>query len=318
MLTSLVMLLSDNSPKIRDNYTMKNKNIVIFGGTGFVGSEIAHQAAELGYQVTIVTRQHTPPEKGPNAHLYQYKICEYDRMDNLEAVLEGAYAAVNCIGILYESKPGDFDKVHFALPHNIAKVAAQHGVQKMVQVSSLGVHAPSEYGKSKLRGEQAISQHFPQATMLRPSVIFGPDDSFFNMFNKLSKWLPVLPLVGGGHTKMQPVFVGDVAKAAVQALSDPATQGAIYELGGPEKLSFKEIYKRLFKHTGRKRILLPLPWWASYAQAYVFGLMPKPLLTVDQVKSLTVDNVVTGETKTLKDLGLRPTPLDDVLPQYLR
>ena len=297
---------------------MEQKNIVIFGGTGFVGSAIAHAAAEAGYKVTIVTRQPAPPEKGPHAAKYDYKICEYDKPDNLEAVLEGAYGAINCIGILYETKHATFDQVHLQLPHNLAKVAAAQGVQKFVQISSLGVHAASEYGKTKKRGEMAVRQHFPQATMLRPSVIFGPEDSFFNMFNKLSRYLPVLPLIGGGQTKLQPVYVGDVARAAVNALSDANALGAVYELGGPEVLTFKQIYQRLFQHTGRKRLLLPLPWSLSYAQGYVFGLMPKPLLTVDQVKSLEVDNVVTAEAKTLEDLGIIPTQLDDVLPQYLR
>ncbi len=296
---------------------MEKKNIVIFGGTGFVGAAVAHEAAAAGYKVTIVTRQHTPPEKGPYAENFDYKICEYDKRDNLEVVLEDAFAVVNCIGILYETKNAKFDDVHLQLPHTIAKVAAEKGVQRFVQVSSLGVYATSDYGKSKKQGEMAIRKEFPTATMLRPSVIFGKDDEFFNMFNKLSKFLPVLPLIGGGKTVLQPVYVHDVAKAAIAALTDPKAQGAVYELGGPEKLTFKQIYQRMFKHTGRKRILMPLPWAISYVQARLFGLMPKPLLTVDQVKSLEVDNVVTAEAKTLTDLGLHPTPLDEILPQYL-
>lgn len=296
---------------------MEQKNIVIFGGTGFVGTAVAHEAAEAGYKVTIVTRQHTPPEKGPHATEFDYKICEYDKRDNLEAVLEGAYAVVNCVGILYETKNTTFEDVHLQLPNVLAQVAHEKGVQRFVHVSSLGVHAPSEYGQSKKHGEIAVRKQFPDATILRPSVIFGPDDAFFNMFNKLSRYLPVLPLIGGGHTKLQPVYVHDVAKAAITSLTDPQAKGGLYELGGPEKLTFKQIYQRLFKHTGRKRVLLPLPWPLSFAQGYIFGLMPKPLLTVDQVKSLKVDNVVTGDTKTLNDLGLRQTPLDEVLPQYL-
>ena len=296
---------------------MEKKNIVIFGGTGFVGTAVAHEAAAAGYKVTIVTRQHTPPEKGPYADSFDYKICEYDKRDNLEVVLEDAFAVVNCIGILYETKNTKFDDVHLQLPHTLAKVAAEKGVQRFVQVSSLGVYAASDYGKSKKQGEMAIRKEFPTATMLRPSVIFGKDYEFFNMFNKLSKFLPVLPLIGGGKTVLQPVYVHDVAKAAIAALTDPKAQGAVYELGGPEKLTFKQIYQRMFKHTGRKRILMPLPWAVSYVQARLFGLMPKPLLTVDQVKSLEVDNVVTAEAKTLTDLGLHPTPLDEILPQYL-
>lgn len=296
---------------------MEKKNVVIFGGTGFVGTAIAHEAAEAGYQVTIVTRQPIPPEKGAHAAQYQYKICDYHRADNLHHVLEGAYAAVNCIGILYETKKTSFEEAHLNLPYAIAKAAAAEGVQKFVQISSLGVYAPSKYGVTKKQGEEAILNQFPRATMLRPSVIFGPDDSFFNMFKKLSTFLPILPLIGGGHTKMQPVYVGDVAKAAVCALTLPEAAGQVYELGGPEVLTFKEIYQLLFKQLKRKRVLLPLPWAVSYVQGFVFGLLPKPLLTVDQVKSLTVDNVVSQDAKTLTDLGLRPTPLQPVLAKYL-
>lgn len=296
---------------------MEKKKIVIFGGTGFVGRAIAHEAYEAGYQPVIVTRNPAPAEHGTHAPHYTYKICDYHRADNLAAVLEGAYAAINCVGILYQTKKTTFDDVHLQLAHTLAKAATEAEVKKFVHISSLGVYAPSRYGISKKQGEMAVRRQFAAAVILRPSVIFGKDDSFFNMFNRLSKFLPVLPLIGGGKTKLQPVYVGDVAQAALAVLVDPAAEGQVYELGGAEVLTFKEIYQRLFKHTKKRRFLLPIPWPIAYAQGWLFGLLPKPLLTVDQVNSLKADNVVSPQAKTLTDLGLQPTHLDPVLAQYL-
>ena len=300
------------------NDPMEKKNVVIFGGTGFVGRKIAHHAYEAGYQPVIVTRNPKPAEHGVHAPHFTYKICDYHRPDNLPAVLEGAYAAINCVGILYETKAETFDKVHLQLAHTLAKAAHRAGVKKFVHISSLGVYAPSRYGLSKKQAEMAVRGQFPAAVILRPSVIFGEEDNFFNMFKRLSTFLPILPLLGRGKTKLQPVYVGDVAQAAIATLTTPAAEGQIYELGGAEVLTFKQIYERLFQHTKKPRLLLPLPWGVSYVQGWLFGLLPKPLLTVDQVKSLTVDSIVAQNAKTLRDLGLQPTPLDPILAQYLR
>lgn len=292
--------------------------VTVFGGSGFVGTETVKQLSKAGFEVRVATRSpqtYTPP-KGSNA---VGRYCDYAEPESVRALLEDAYGAVNCVGLLYESKGNSFADAHIRVPEMIAKFCAEQKLERFVQVSSLGVYAPSDYGKTKKEGERAIFKAFPKATMLRPSLIFGPEDEFFNKFAEMSRYMPMFPLIGGGKTKFQPVYVGDVAKA-VTTLMEPQAEnlnGTVYELGGPDIVDFKEVYKLVFKYTGRKRLLLPLPFPLAYVQGFVFGLLPKPLLTVDQVRSLEVDNVVTDNAHTLKDLGIDPTPMADVLPKYL-
>lgn len=297
---------------------MSQRTITVFGGSGFVGTEVVKQLSNAGFEVRVATRSpesYTPP-KGSKA---TGRFCDYSQPDSVKALLEDAYGAVNCIGLLYESKGNSFETAHVAIPEMIARFCAEMDIERFVHVSSLGVYAPSNYGQTKMEGEQAIFEIFPKASVVRPSLIFGPEDSFFNMFANMSRFLPMFPLIGFGKTKFQPVFVGDVAKSIVTLMEPTAEKlnGTVYELGGPDVVNFREVYVLVFKYTGRKRLLLPIPMWAGYIQGFVFGLTPKPLITVDQVRSLEVDNVVTENAHTLKELGIEPTPMADVLPTYL-
>lgn len=304
---------------------MNNKTATVFGGTGFIGTQIVRELASRGWTVKVATRV---PERayflrpcGVVGQVVPF-ACDYSEGKSIAAAVHGADYVVNCIGILYEKSKGAFGRTHIEIPKEIAKACKKEGVKRFVHVSSLGVHGNSRYGKTKAEGERAVLSAFPDASILRPSVVFGHDDEFFNMFAGLSKLAPVLPLIGGGKTKFQPVFVGDVADAALAAIELPSVgdtdpRGRIYELGGPEVVDFREIYERLFQFTGRRCKLLPVPWGIAKIQARVMSLLPKPLLTPDQVDSLKSDNVVGKEAYDLHDLGVKPTAMDLILPEYL-
>lgn len=306
---------------------LKDKIAVVFGGTGFVGRQIVRELAQRGARIKVATRV---PEHAyflkPSGAVGQIVpvACRYSDPASIAQVMQGAEVVVNCVGILFErGKRRTFKAVHADLPGVLGAAAAKAGVKRFVHLSALGIElSSSKYAASKLAGEQALLQVFPKATILRPSVIFGEDDAFFNKFAELSRYLPFLPLIGGGDTRFQPVYVGDVAAAAVAALTLPAVgsgnpQGHIYLLGGPEVLTFKEIYQRLFAHTGRPRALLPLPFAAAKIQAFFMNMLPNPLLTPDQVESLKTHTIVPPGAAGLKDLGINPTGLDSILPEYL-
>jgi NADH dehydrogenase len=300
-----------------------SKNAVVFGGTGFMGTLLVRALAKKGYHVIV-------PSRYPKS-AYRLKPCgrvgqicpihtDFSAESIKNIIPENCDLVVNLIGILTEKKRGDFHCIHAEIPKRIAQACTDLKVASFVHVSALSAdQAQSNYAKSKYAGEQAVTDAFKSSVILRPSLVFGPDDDFFNKFARLSVILPFLPLIGGGHTKFQPVYVGDVIDAILSAATkhSNAKKSFIYELGGPEILSFKEIYERIAKHTGRKKALLPLPWSLAYVQATFMSLLPKPLLTRDQVTSLKTDNIVQGKAKTLKDLGLDATALDAVLPLYL-
>lgn len=298
------------------------KVVTIFGGTGFLGRYIVAELAKIGATVKIVTRHtqsayflRTYGEVGQIVPVYS----AYSTPEDMEQIIEGSYAVINCLGILSESgKRSTFSCVHTDLPKWMAKACAKMGVQRFIHVSALGVDkSQSKYAITKILGERAVREFFPATTILRPSVIFGAEDNFFNMFARLSKFLPILPLIGGGKTRFQPVYVMDVAKAVVHAICDIQTSGQIYELGGAEVLSFKDIYKRLFSYIGQSRYLISLPWPVARVQAFLMGILPNPPLTNDQITSLQTDNIVSDGALGLKELGLSPTPMDLIVPNYL-
>ena len=300
-----------------DSYKMA----CVFGGTGFIGRQVVRRLADQGYTVKVATRV---PERayflktsGNVGQIVPF-LCRSGDESAIRSAVQGCEVVVNCIGILFEKGKSSFTKIHTELPRAIAKACAAEKVSRLIHISALGCdESHSKYGKSKLNGEMAVRENFAAATILRPSVVFGVEDDFFNMFGKLAAVLPALPLIGGGKTKFQPVYVGDVAAAVEKAATTPEAQGQTYELGGGDILTFREIYERLFAETGRKRLLVSLPWGVAKLQGCVMGLLPKPPLTSDQVDSLKTDNVVGTGAKTLKDLGLAPTSLDVVLPTYL-
>ena len=307
--------------------SVQHKTACIFGGTGFIGHQIVRELAKAGYRVKVATRV---PERAyilktcGNIGQIVPVFCDYGDDESLREAVQDCQAVVNCIGILFEKgKKASFQALHTELPGRIAKICAEEAVDRLVHISALGVEqGTSKYAKTKLEGETAVRENFPDVSILRPSVVFGPGDDFFNMFARLSALLPALPLIGGGGTKFQPVYVGDVADAVIACLQAPATsedrpQGKIYELGGPDVLSFREIYERLFEQTGRRRTLVSIPWGMAKIQGAFMGLMPRPLLTCDQVESLKTDTVVSEGSLTLQDLGITPAALDTILPTYL-
>ena len=303
------------------------KTATIFGGTGFAGRYIVRELAREGYIVKVATRI---PERAyflrPYGSVGQIVpvLCAYNDPASIEAAVKGSDVVVNCVGILYERRRGDFQRIHTDLVKTIAEACARSGVTRLVHLSALAVErAQSRYAKTKLAGEKAIFAAFPNATILRPSVMFGEEDRFINLFATMAKFLPVLPLIGGGKTKFQPVYVGDVAHAVMAALTLPAQgsdnpQGGIYELAGPETLTFREIYERIFEWTGTRRCLIPLPFpLASLQAAFLQWIPPKPLLTPDQVTGLKTDNVMGADALGLDALGLVPTGMTLIVPPYL-
>ncbi|HRJ69436.1 MAG TPA: complex I NDUFA9 subunit family protein, partial [Beijerinckiaceae bacterium] len=237
--------------------------------------------------------------------------------------IEGADAVVNLVGILAESGRQTFGAVQAQGARSVAEAAAKAGVRQLVQMSALGADRDSisDYAASKAFGEAATLSAVPSAVILRPSIIFGPEDQFFNRFAALATLSPALPLVGGGETKFQPVYVGDVAAAIVAALEGRARAGMTYELGGPEVATFRALLEYILAETGRSRLLVPLPFWAARLKASVLQLLPGKLLTVDQVNLLQSDNVVgsaaIAEGRTLEGLGLTATAYESIVPSYL-
>lgn len=301
--------------------TQNYKKACVIGGSGFIGRQIVRELAAAGYAVKVATRV---PESAfflktaGNVGQIVPVACQYQDEASLRNAVKGCDVVVNCVGILYEKGKQSFQKVHVDLPAAIARACRAEGVSRFIHFSALGCNiSESQYGKTKKAGEEALLQNDPSATILRPAVVFGADDDFFNKFAGLSTVLPMLPLIGGGHTKFQPVYVGDLADAVMAVLANDETKGHIYELGGPEVLTFHEIYKRMFTYTARPRCLMTVPWGIAGIQGAVLGLLPNPLLTADQVKSLKTDSVVAVDAKTFRDLGLTPTGMDAILPSYL-
>lgn len=306
--------------------SLQGKNVTVFGGTGFLGRYIVARLAKAGAVIRVATRH---PQSAyflrTNGVVGQIVpvLSNYASAEEIARDVAGADIVINCLGVLNQSRKTKFSRLHIDVPQWIAQACAAQSVSRLIHVSALGVDkALSEYAKSKLAGERAVLAAFPAATILRPSVIFGPEDNFFNMFAALARVAPVLPLIGGGKTRFQPVYVGDVADAALDvavrsAISTSSPLGKIYELGGPEILSMRDIYQRLFEITGVRRTLVTLPWGIARVQALFLAILPKPPLTNDQITSLQTDSVVAPSAVTLTDLGITPTALNAVLPAYL-
>jgi NADH dehydrogenase len=301
-----------------------HKTATIFGGTGFIGSQIVRSLAKAGFYIKVAARV---PERAydlkPCGHVGQIVpiACDYTQGD-IDAAIRGSQIVINCVGVKVQRGRNTFRRLHQDLPGMIAQSCARHGVDRFVHISSLGIDGNrSKYCLSKMAGEDAIRAAFPRATILRPSVVFGPEDGFFNMFAEVARFVPVLPLIGGGKTKLQPVYAGDVADAVLAAVTLPdgphGPCGQTYELGGPEVLDFRQIYEMMFAQTGRKRVLLPLPWALAKIKGAFLQFLPNPLLTPDQVETLKTDAIVTAGRPALADLGVAATPLHLILPSYL-
>jgi len=299
-----------------------SKLVTIFGGSGFLGRHIVRALAAEGWRVRVaVRRPHTAHFLRPMGRVGQVQLLKVNVLDDraVDMAVRGADAVINLVGILSQSGSQRFDALHVQAAERVAKAAATHGAERLLHVSALGAAAdsPSLYARTKAEGEVQIRAAYPAATIFRPSILFGPEDDFFNRFAWLARLSPALPLIGGGHTRFQPVYVGDVARAALRVLNDPSTAGNTYELGGPEIMTMKQIMQLVLKETHRRRLLVPVPFVLARIQAAVLGLLPKPLLTLDQVRLLQSDNVVSEGALTLRDLGIVPEAAEAILPSYL-
>lgn len=303
-----------------------NKLVTVFGGSGFLGRHVVRALARAGYRVRAAVRRpdlagHLQPLGSVGQiHGVQANL-RYPA--SVAAAAEGSHAVVNLVGILYPTGRQSFDAVHAFGAGAVAEAAAEVGAEHLVHVSAIGADPDSsaDYARSKAAGEAQVREAFPSAVILRPSIVFGPEDDFFNRFGAMARYLPALPLIGGGHTKFQPVYVGDIAAAVVSSIQGAAEAGKVYELGGPETFSFKELLEFILAETHRSRLLLPLPFGLARLEARFLQLLPKPLLTVDQVNLLETDNVVSeaaiSESRTLSGLGIDPHSIEAIVPAYL-
>ncbi len=302
---------------------MRGQIVTVFGGSGFIGRHLMRKLARTGARVRVAVRHpetaHFLRPMGDVGQIQLFKVNVNDA-DSVARVMEGADAAINLTGVLHQSGGGQkFDALHGIAPGTIGEEAAKAGAKRVVHLSAIGADAssPSHYARSKAHGEDALSRAFEGATILRPSLVFGPDDGFFSRFAAYARFIPALPLYGGGKTRFQPVYVGDVADAVVTALARDATRGKTYELGGPQVFTFRELMELILKETGRKRLLVPLPFFVGTLNAAVMGILPNPIVTMDQIRLLKSDNVVGEGALTLRDLGLTPAALELYLPEYL-
>jgi NADH dehydrogenase len=299
--------------------------VTIFGGSGFVGTQVVQLLARAGYRIRVAVRRpdlagHVKP-LGSVGQVVPIQANVRNK-ESVAAAVRGAGIVINLAAIGIEKGKQRFRAVNVAGARNVAEAAAASGVRTLVQMSALGADAnsPSLFARSRAMGEAEVRAHFPDAVIFRPSVIFGVGDDFFNTLGQIARMLPVMPLFGG-KTKFQPVYVGDVAEAVAAAARGEAKAGTTYELGGPEIVSNRELTERVLRYTNRNNPILPLPAGVGTLLAIPMGLMPKPLLTGDRVRLLGLDNVVSdaamAEGRTLASLGIVPRPLDAVLPSYL-
>ncbi len=309
--------------------------VTVFGGSGFVGRHVVRALARRGYRIRVAVRR-------PDLALFLQPLGNVGQIHPVQAnlrypesvarAIEGADAVINLVGILAEGGKQRFDAVQADGARAVAQAAARAGIRALVQMSAIGADpdSDSDYARTKAAGEVAARTAVPDAVVIRPSIVFGPEDGFFNRFASLATKLPVIPLVGGGKTRFQPVFVGDVAEVIARAIDGAIKSGTTYELGGPEVKTFEELVRYVLEVTHRKALLAPLPFGAARAQAGVmellnsvtFGMMPDELMiTRDQVRLLERDNVVTdaaiAEGRTLEGLGIHGETIEAVVPTYL-
>lgn len=299
-----------------------NLTAVVFGGGGFIGRHLVRRLGKAGMVVRVpsrhVSRLGYLRTAGVVGQIVPEIVSSFDEAE-LAATVQGADIVINLIGILAEGGRNSFNRIHTSLPARIAEAAQAAGVKRLIHVSALGADAdsPSAYAKSKAAGEAAVRAAFPAATIIRPSIVFGPEDKFFNRFAAMAKVSPILPLIGGGHTKFQPVYVGDVADGIMAAATAPDAPGKTYEFGGPAVYSFRELMELLLAEIGTKRLLVPVPWGLARVQAAIAEYVPGKPLTRDQVELLKVDNVASGAAPGLTDLGVTPTAAELILPTFL-
>ena len=296
--------------------------VTVVGGAGFLGRYLVKRLAQQGFQVCAAVRD-------PEAVGHLKPMGEVGQVQSIQAnirnaasiarAVAGADVVVNLTGVMFPGGAQSFQAVHVEGAATVARAAHAAGAARLIHVSALGADsdANSKYARSKAAGEIAVREAFPAATIVRPSTIFGPEDKFFNLFARIASILPVMPVLGGGHGRMQPVYVGDVAQAIAALSQDGAPTEGLYELGGPQVLSLAELMAIVCAQTGRKRRQVPLPFAFAKINAFCLKILPWPILTMDQIEMLKVDNVVSGQHPGLAEIGVMATTLDAVLPRYL-
>lgn len=305
---------------------LNGKLVTVFGGSGFLGRHVVRALARRGYRVRVAVRrpdlaEHVQP-LGAVGQIMPVQANLRHRW-SVDRAVEGADAVVNLVGILVESGAQTFDAVQANGARAVAEAARAAGISNVVHLSAIGADpaSPSVYARTKAAGEAAMREAVPDVVILRPSIVFGPEDDFFNRFAAMARISPALPLVGGGETRFQPVFVGDVAEAVARAVDGEAGRGQVYELGGPEIATFRQCLELMLKVIRRRRLLVALPFGLAAIKARILQNLPGKLLTVDQVTLLRSDNVVSptasAEGRTLEGLGIAPRTMAAILPTYL-
>ena len=300
--------------------------VTVFGGSGFLGKHVVRALVKDGWRVRVPVRSpHTAQELKVIGNVGQVQLMQANIRfpKSVERAIEGSDAVINLVALLFESGKQSFEAVHVRGAETLAAAAKVNNIRNFVQVSAIGadVEAASDYARTKGEAEAIIRAAIPSADILRPSVLFGPKDDFFNRFASMAQLMPALPLLGGGETKMQPAYVGDVAQAIAKCAGQ-GSSGKTYELGGPQSYSFKELMQFMLETIDKKRFLVPVPWFAANMMGFmgeISGYAPfvKPLLTRDQVKNLQVDNVVADDALGFSELGIKLETVEAIVPTYL-
>ena len=300
--------------------------VTVFGGSGFLGKHVVRALVKDGWRVRVPLRSpHTAQELKVIGDVGQVQLMQANIRfpKSVERAVEGSDAVINLVALLFEAGKQNFESVHVRGAETLANAAKAAGIHNVVQVSAIGadIDSDSDYARTKGEAEAAIRAAVPSADIMRPSILFGAEDDFFNRFASMAQFVPALPLIGGGETKMQPVYAGDVAQAIAKVVGQ-GTSGKIYELGGPQSYSFKELMQFMLETIDRKRFLLPIPWFAANMMGFmgeISGYAPflEPFLTRDQVKNLKVDNVVADDALGFSDLGIKLETMETIVPTYI-
>ncbi len=301
---------------------MASKRVTVFGGSGFLGRHIVKYLAAEGTNVRVGVRR---PERASFLERFgwegQIELVQADVWDEstVARAVDQSDSVINTVGHYVEKGTATFDVVHGQGALHVARQARRAGAERLIHISGLGADPTSDspYVRARGIGEVLVKNAFDGVTILRPCVIFGPDDSFFNTLAGMARQTPIVPLFGMGRTNLQPVFVGNVAEACVRVLAQPSTEGKVYELGGPRVYTYKALVQLVLKQVGRRRLLVPVPFLVWDALAALMASLPNPPLTRDQVKLMKRDNVIEGKALTLEDLGIGPDPVEEILPTYI-
>ncbi len=301
---------------------MQQKVITLVGGSGFLGRYITKQLASAGYAIRIISRNpaaaiHLKTAGDPGQVVLTYgNILKPESFINQ---LTGSHAVINLVGVLFEKGRQNFSTLHAQGAEQLAKLSKQANVEKFIHISALGVDkaVTSKYARTKVMGEKAVSAAFPGATILRPGVVFGPEDDFYNRFAVMARYMPFMPLIGGGKTRFQPIYAGDVAKSVKSVIERDDSAGKMYELGGRDILTLKEVLQYVMYVTGYERPFLSVPFGLAAVIGLFLEWTPSPMLTSDQVKLLHYDNIVGEDALTMSGLNIEPTPVNSVVPYYL-